>query len=144
MSQKYNGKGDPRCLGDQGLRPAQIVSPEVYKALGKRFRKTRGRMDRVRWKTGAMRVRCYWYQLDQTGGLIPRGYITTSRIVDKVEFVPGRDPELIRGWVIWGGEYVEVRKWMGERYWKLMKLIGDGDKDRSIGRGRVIAWPQEG
>lgn len=160
----YNGKGDPRCLGDAGLRPEQIVPLAVYKALGKRFRKTRGRMDRRVWKTGAMQVRCYWYRIGPgegaglgLGGLIPQGQITKSRIVDKVEYVPGYEAQgWIRGWVIWAGEYVEVRKFMGEKYWKMFRLLGDGERRqgygqgnrgigaRGIGAGRPIAWDGPG
>lgn len=154
----YNGKGDPRCLGDAGLRPEQIVPPAVYKALGRRFRKTRGRMDRRVWKTGAMQVRCYWYRIgpgDGDGGprgpqMIPQGQITKSRIVDKVEYVPGYEAQgWIRGWVIWAGEYVEIRKFMGERYWKMLRLLGEGERRpgyygkgiwKGIGAGRPIAW----
>ena len=154
----YNGKGDPRCQGDSGLRPAQIVPPEVYQSLGKRFRKTKARMDTRRGRN-RMKVRCYWYRRGDDGKLIGIGSMVASRVVDRVEWV---DPVKgwIRGWVIWAGEYVEVRKFMGEKYWKLLRLVeegdgnGDGDKSQGgqrdvegykpsytwIGRGKPIGW----
>lgn len=153
MPRKYNGKGDPRCLGDLGLEPGQRVPGETLARIGERFR---ARMERGWRKTGPrgkMQVRCYWYQQSPEGLLVPVRQITTARVVDEVDWVNQAEPDSkwIKGWVVWGREYVEVRKEIGDRYWKTMRLVGEGEwdgkaatKSRSLDWGRVIEWPRGG
>ena len=146
----YNGKGDPRCLGDAGLRPDQVVSQAQYQALGKRFQKLRPRAKGWRSRgRNAMRVRGYWYQQDQDGKLIPIREMTRPRVVSEIEFAD-RESGWIRGWCSWGGKWVEVRKYLGEKVWKILLLADDGntnseEEDIHGGtrhyRGRPIAWP---
>jgi len=146
--------GDPRTLGNAGLRPEEIVDGEVLAKLGKRFQKASNREWRkgtnpMRGKRERMQVRCYWYQLvPETGQLVPVKQLTTSRVVDRVEWVRPEDPasQWIRGWVVWGRglELEEVRKEIGDKYWKMIRLVEPADlplgKSRLLGWGQAIDW----
>jgi hypothetical protein len=151
MPRKYNGKGDPRCLGDAGLTEEQRVDKGTLARIGERFKARMERGWRKAGPRGRMGVRCYWYRQDgDTGLLIPVRQLTLDRVVDNPEWVRPDDPasRWIRGWVVWGMEYVEVRKEIGDRYWKTMRLVADpGDqpleKSRALDWGQVIQWPRE-
>jgi hypothetical protein len=96
-----------------------------------------------------MRVRGYWYQLGQDGRLIPVKQMTRSRVVSDIGFAD-KNTGWIRGWCSWGGKWVEVRKYLGEKVWKILLLVDEGntgseEEDIHGGsrqyRGRPIAWP---
>lgn len=148
-NRNQTNKGDPRCLGDRGLRPEEIVPPEVYARLGERMRQ-KGRPRRPGLgRSEQSLVRCYWYRKGKDGRLVGVRWLTQSRVVDKAEWVPGWEGKWIRGWVIWGQEYLETRVGVGEKYWKLMRLVdgegegkGQGEGGR-LSQGTAIAWPQE-
>jgi len=148
--------GDPRTLGNAGLRPEEIVDGEVLAKLGKRFQKASNREWRkgtnpMRGKRERMQVRCYWYKQTADGLLVPVKQLTTSRVVDRVEWVAGPNgpaggPKWIRGWVVWGRglELEEVRKEIGDRYWKMIRLVDPADlplgKSRLLGWGQAVDW----